>query len=244
MLGYIADKEMSSIIEKVCKKNNILILDKQENETDLNQYCKETKINFKLIKYLIIDLNLITNEESEIIKNIYNVSTLYSSTRIIILAPEYEDSNAILNSLYDMEIYNIINDNQIELIEEKINIALSKTGLTKKDSIKFKRVENEIKPKNKFSVILEKLKNTTIKVAKKIKAKFNNRKNKIKKEKIETHHIDAVYFFDFFKEVTEKTIKFICKMIIWGFAFIGMTTLLNAELRHLLEYVIGLGGGN
>ncbi len=242
MLGYIADKEMSNIIERVCKKNNILILDKQENETDLNQYCKETKINFKLIKYLIIDLNLIKNDESEIIKSIYNLSTLYASTRIIILAPEYEDNSAVLNGLYDMEIYNIINDSQIELIEEKINIALSKTGLTKKDSIKFKRVENEIKQKNKFSVILEKFKSVIVKARDKVEKLIKHNKNKIKKEKSETHQIDGVYFFDFFKEVTEKTIKFVYKIIIWGFAFIGMTTLFNAELRHLLEYIIGLGG--
>ena len=84
MLSYIASIDTAQIIQKVCKRKSILILNTQEEMTDISQYVKETKINFNLIKYLVIDLNALTNSETEIIENIYNFSRLYKKTRIII----------------------------------------------------------------------------------------------------------------------------------------------------------------
>lgn len=99
VLSYIASIETAQLIQKICKRKNILILNTQESETDISQYVKETKINFNLIKYLIIDLNSLTNSETEIIENIYNFSKLYTKTRIIILASNYNDQNIMLTNL-------------------------------------------------------------------------------------------------------------------------------------------------
>ena len=96
MLSYIANIDTSQIIQKICKRKNILILNAQESETDILQYVKETKINFNLIKYLVIDINSLINSETEIIENIYNFSRIYNKTRIIILAPNYNEQNIIL----------------------------------------------------------------------------------------------------------------------------------------------------
>ena len=54
MLSYIANIDTAQLIQKICKRKNILILNTQESETDISQYVKEIKINFNLIKYLII----------------------------------------------------------------------------------------------------------------------------------------------------------------------------------------------
>lgn len=139
MLSYIASIDTAQLIQKVCKRKSILILNTQEEMTDISQYVKETKINFNLIKYLVIDLNLLTNSETEIIENIYNFSRLYTKTRIIILASNYNEQNIVLTNLYDLGFYNIINEFEVQKIEEKLNIALGKNGIQKNESKKFKK---------------------------------------------------------------------------------------------------------
>ena len=47
MLSYSASLETAQLIQKICKRKNILILNTQESETDISQYVKETKINSK-----------------------------------------------------------------------------------------------------------------------------------------------------------------------------------------------------
>ena len=50
MLSYIASNPMEDLIKGVCEELNITILSKI-GEIDFLQYIKETKVNFKLIKY-------------------------------------------------------------------------------------------------------------------------------------------------------------------------------------------------
>ena len=176
MLSYIASIETAQLIQKICKRKNILILNTQESETDISQYVKETKINFNLIKYLIIDLNSLTNSETEIIENIYNFSKLYTKTRIIILAPNYNEQNVILTNLYDLGFYNIINEFEIDKIENKLNIALSEVGIQKNDSKRFKKREEVIQKESKIKNLIDKIKSkpSKKKVNKKI---YNSKKN-------------------------------------------------------------------
>ena len=65
MLSYIANINTAQIIQTICKSKNILILNSQEGETDINQYIKETKVNFNLIKYLVIDISALVNSDTE-----------------------------------------------------------------------------------------------------------------------------------------------------------------------------------
>src|SRR5574344_260685 len=128
MLSYIADINSAQIIQKICKRKNILILNSQEVETDIKQYVKETKANFNLIKCLIIDLSVISNSDTELIETIYSFSKLYTKARIIILAPSYDSQNIVLTNLYELGFYNIINEIDIE---DKLSIALGE-GIQKK----------------------------------------------------------------------------------------------------------------
>ena len=45
MLSYIASIDTAQLIQKVCKRKSILILNTQQEMTDISQYVKETKIN-------------------------------------------------------------------------------------------------------------------------------------------------------------------------------------------------------
>ena len=58
MLSYIANMDTAQLIQKVCKRKNILILNTQELETDISQYVKEIKINFNLIKFRLLQSHL------------------------------------------------------------------------------------------------------------------------------------------------------------------------------------------
>ena len=231
MLSYIANIDTAQIIQKVCKRKNILILNTQELETDISQYVKEIKINFNLIKYLIIDLNSLTNSETEIVENIYNFSKLYTKTRIIILASNYNEQNVILTNLYDLGFYNIINEFEIDKIENKLNIALSEEGIQKNDSKRFKKREEVIQKESKIKNLIDKIK------SKPSKKKVNK---KIKEESKSDMPSNSVYLFSLLLEAVTRIVKFICYVVVFVLTSIGLTILLNSELRELVFQIFGL----
>lgn len=231
MLSYIASIDTAQLIQKVCKRKNILILNTQESETDISQYVKETKINFNLIKYLIIDLNSITNSETEIIESIYNFSKIYTKTRIIILASNYNEQNIILTNLFDLGFYNIINEFETDAIENKLNIALSETGIQKNESKRFKKREEVIQRESKIKNLIDNIKSKTNKnkVSKKIKEKSKN-----------DMPSNSVYLFSLLLEAVTRIVKFICYVVVFALTSIGLTILLNRELRELVFQIFGL----
>ena len=229
MLSYIASLETAQLIQKICKRKNILILNTQESETDISQYLKETKINFNLIKYLVIDLNSLTNSETEIIENIYNFSRLYTKTRIIILASNYNEQNIVLTNLYELGFYNIINES--EKIEEKLNIALGENGIQKNESKKFKKREELIQKESKVQKLLEKVK------TKPSKTKENKKVKEESKTDMPSH---SVYLFSLLLEAITRLVKFICYVLVFVLTSIGLTILLNQELRELVFQIFGL----
>lgn len=231
MLSYIANIDTAQLIQKICKRKNILILNMQEEMTDISQYVKGTKINFNLIKYLVIDLNSLTNSEPEIIENIYNFSRLYTKTRIIILASNYNEQNVVLTNLYDLGFYNIINEFETQKIEEKLNIALGENGLQKNESKKFKKREEVIQKESKIKNLVDKVKSKTNK-------KKENKPIDVKsKTDIPSH---SVYLFSLLLEAITRLVKFICYVLVFVLTSIGLTILLNQELRELVFQIFGL----
>ena len=231
MLSYIANIDTAQLIQKVCKRKSILILNTQEEMTDISQYVKATKINFNLIKYLVIDLNVLTNSETEIIENIYNFSKLYTKARIIILASNYNEQNIVLTNLYDLGFYNIINESESEKIEEKLNIALSENGIQKNESKKFKKREEVIQKESKVKKLIDKVKIKTN------KSKENRKENQELKTNMPSH---SVYLFSLLLEAITRLVKFICYVLVFVLTSIGLTILLNQELRELVFQIFGL----
>ena len=195
------------------------------------KYVKEIKINFNLIKYLIIDLNSLTNSEMEIVENIYNFSKLYTKTRIIILAPNYDEQNIILTNLYDLGFYNIINEFEIDKIENKLNIALSEVGIQKNDAKRFKKREKVIQKDSKIKNLIDKIKS---------KPRKKKATKKIKEESKNDMPSNSVYLFSLLLEAVTRIVKFICYVIIFVLTSIGLTILLNRELRELVFQIFGL----
>lgn len=228
MLSYIASNSTKDLIINVCERLQITILS-QVDEVDFLQYIKETKVNFKLIKYMIIDLKSLKGTEENQINAICYFKELYPNIRIVILANGYDEQNIILNSLYEKGIYNMINANKIEKVRMELEKCLSDEGISKKEAKRFKKVE-EVKTKktNKLKEII-----TKIKPEKSIE-KVNS------KTKIEIPINMSVYFFTLFIRAITKLLELIGGIIIFALTSLGLTILFNEPLRNAVFQILSL----
>lgn len=228
MLSYIASNPTKDLIEDVCKELNITILS-QIGEIDFLRYIKETKVNFKLIKYIIIDLKSLEGTEENIINSISYFYEVYPNVRIIILASGYDDQNEILTSLYEKGIYNIINSAELEEIKIELKKSLISEGLSKKDSRRFKKTEI-IKAKKS-----SKLREYTTKL------KVQDKDKKLNNEIIEKTQVNSsVYFFTLLIQALNKLLELLGTAIIFGLTSLGLTIIFNESLRNAVFQIFGL----
>ena len=221
MLSYIASNPMEDLIKGVCEELNITILSKI-GEIDFLQYIKETKVNFKLIKYIIIELKSLKGTEENIINGISYFYEVYPNIRIIILASGYDDQNDILTNLYEKGIYNII-----EKIKSELKKSLISDGLSKKESKKFKKAE-----------IIKKQKRNNLK--KYITSMKKNKK--LNSEGIEKTQVNntSVYFFTLLIQAVDKLLELLGTAIIFGLTSLGLTIIFNESLRNIVFQMLGL----
>lgn len=226
MLNYIATENTAKLIQRICKSQNILILYKTEDITNINKYLKETKVNFNLVKFFVIEIDSLDNSEDDIVESIYNFNRLYINTRIIILAQNYNAQSNLLNKLYDIGIYNIINSCNESELEQQIIKSLSGDGIPKKEVEKFKKIE-EIK-ESKIKKLIDKIKTNKPKENKKVK----------KKSKTSDMPSNLVYLFSLLLEAITRIVKFICYVLVFALTSIGLTILLNSELRQIVLTIL------
>lgn len=232
MLSYIASNSTADIIKNICKEQSITILNQEVEEIDFLKYIKQTKVNFNLIKYFVIELKQIKNTEDEIINSIKYFKEMYVNTRLIIIAKGYDNQNIILTTLYENRIFNIINNSDEQQMKLEIEKCLLGDGLQEKDSKRFKRIE-EVKAdtKMKFNIIP------------KLKEKFANRKKRQKISKnIETQNQinSGVYFFAIFVDAIKSLVRLLCYITIFILTSVGLTILFNEELRRIIFQILGL----
>ena len=230
MLNYIATENTAKLLQKICKNQNILILYKTEDITNINKYLKETKVNFNLVKFFIIEIDSLDNSDDDIVESIYNFNRLYINTRIIILAQNYNDQSNLLNKLYDIGIYNIINSSNESKLEQQVIKSLSEDGIPKKEVEKFKKIEEVKIKESKIKKLVDKIKTNKPKENKKVK----------KKSKTSDMPSNSVYLFSLLLEAVTRLVKFICYILVFVLTSIGLTILLNNELRELVFQIFGL----
>lgn len=215
MLNYIAKDKVREAIEKVCKDKNILILYKTDYSVNIEEYIKETNVNFNVIRYFVIDINCILDVEN-FSKIISQLKIMYPAIRIIVIA-SYKDNSLLLEQLYQMQMYNLVDADLIETLEKQLIEALSDKGIQKKQVKIFDKQEHEkILKKNERKKEL-KLKTKSI-------INFFIRGN--------THKSNNVYFF--LLEVITKIVKLIIGILFFILTSIGITVLFNEQLRNLL----------
>ena len=215
MLNYIAKDKVREAIQKVCKDKNILILYETDYKVNIEEYIKETNVNFNVIRYFVIDVNCII-DINNLSKIISQIKIMYPKIRIIVVAG-YNKNSLLLEQLYQMQIYNLIDVDSTETLEKQLIEALSDKGIQKKQVKTFDKQEQEkILKKNERKKEL-KLKTKSI-------INFFMRGN--------THKSNNVYFF--LLEVITKIVKLIIGILFFILTSIGITVLFNEQLRNLL----------
>ena len=232
MLSYIASNSTAEIIKNVCKEQNITILNQEVEEIDFFKYIKQTKVNFNLVKYFVIELKQIKNTEDEIINSIKYFKEMYVNTRLIIIAKGYDNQNIILTTLYENRIFNIINNSDEQQIKVEIEKCLLGNGLQEKDAKRFKRIEEvKVDKKVKFNIIP------------KLKEKFANQEKVQKPSKnIEAQNQinSSVYFFAVLVDAIKSLVRLVCYIAIFILTSVGLTFLFNEELRNVIFQILGL----
>ncbi len=215
MLNYIAKDKVRDAIQKVCKDKNILILYETDFSVNIEEYIKETNVNFNVIRYFVIDTNSIIDIEN-LSKIISQLKIMYPTIRIIVIA-SYKDKSLLLEQLYQMQIYNLVDADSEKTIEKQLLDALSDKGIQKKQVIMFdkKEQENIIKKNNRKKAINNKIESII---------KFFKRGN--------THKNNNVCFF--LLEVITKIVKLLIGILFFILTSIGITVLFNEQLRSLL----------
>lgn len=224
MLSYIASNSTARLIKEVCKEEGITILNQEVEEIDFLRYIKQTKVNFNLIKYLIIELSQLKNTEDEVINSIKYFKEMYVNTRIIIVAKGYEAQNVILTNLYGNSIYNIVNAIDETQVKEEIRKCLSQEGLQEKDARRFKKIGIEkVDKKVKYHDSISKL-----------KEKFKREENRNKNIETQNQISSSVYFFAVLIDAIKSLVRLLCYIAVFILTSIGLTFLFNEELRNMV----------
>lgn len=215
MLNYIAKNETKNIIQKICVEKNILVLYETHNDINIEEYIKRTNVNFNVLRYFIIDLECII-DLNNFPKIISQLKIMYPKIRIIVMA-SYNNNYLLLEQLYQLKIYNIVDTDLVQNIEKQMLDALSDKGIQKKQVRIFDKKEQE----------------------KILKKKENKKKLKFKTKKLinfvikrNTHKSNNVYFF--LLELITKIVKLIIGILFFILTSIGITVLFNEQLRNLL----------
>ncbi len=232
MLNYIATEATSGLIQKICEKQNILILYKTSEITNISTYLKETKVNFNLIKYFIIEIDCLDNLEKEIIDSIYSFSRLHPKIRIIVLAQGIPNQSNLLNSLYSHGIYNIINSTDKLEIEKQLIKCLSKEGISKEEAKIFEKIEVVQEKNNKFTKVKIKIQNMINQLNKKIQIKNINLNEKIESR---IHYSNNSVFF-----LIYEVLRAIYNVLVFIWTSFGILFLLNSQFRHIIFQILGL----
>ena len=119
----------------------------------------------------------------------------------------------------------------MDRIQNKLNIALSETGIQKNGAKRFKKREEVIQKDNKIKKLIDKV------VNKINKPKQNNKVNKETKKGMPNY---SVYLFSLLLEAITRLIKLICYILVFALTSVGLTILLNSELRELVFQIFGL----
>ena len=145
---------------------------------------------------------------------------MYPKIRIIVMA-SYNNHHLLLEQLYQLKIYNIVNTDSAQNIEKQMLDALSEKGIQKKQVRRFDIQEQEKQIKKNKQI--EKLKYT-----------ITNIKKKIKKENM--HEKSNVYFL--FLETVTRIIKLLSYILFFILTSIGITVLFNENLRNMMLQII------
>ena len=108
---------------------------------------------------------------------------------------------------------------------------MSEGGIQKNEAKKFKKREEIVQKESKIKNIVDNVK---------IRQKNKRENKKIKEKSKSDMPSNLVYLFSLLLETITRLVKFICYTLIFILTSIGLTILLNNELRELVFQIFGL----
>lgn len=152
LCSYINSQAVSESIEET---GEILLEGIVESRISLLEFINLNLDKFKNVKTFIIDLNVITDSNEEIIDCMNNLRVLEDYMKIIILANQRETGDSLLNELFSMGIYNITIEKELEPLKEDVKYCIN-VGKAYKDSLSFKTEKKTTNTREKSKIKIQK----------------------------------------------------------------------------------------
>lgn len=143
MVFYIASNTYKEVISRTIKETDEILSGAEcRDELFLLKYVKENANQLSSLDIFIVDLSCCQDVDEEIIQALEQIRILDYETRIIVLAPNRYEGDALLTKCFQMSIYNIICTDDFLEIKNQLTMCLT-TGMQYKDAIRFKDEKKE-----------------------------------------------------------------------------------------------------
>lgn len=143
MVFYIASNTYKEVISRAIKETDeILAGAVSSDEIFLLKYIKENGNQLSGLDMLVIDLTSCQDVDDEIVQALEQIRILDYETRIILLAANRSEGDALLTKCFQMSIYNIICTDDFLEIKNQLSRCLT-AGMEYKDAIRFKEVKTK-----------------------------------------------------------------------------------------------------
>lgn len=117
----------------------------------LKKFVFQEMKNINNFKYIIIDIAGLKDSENDIVDSIVAIKSMYS-IRVVILALGYQHGNSTLARLFNEGIYNFVTATTIDEQEKELLECIEGEGKQYKDSVRFRKVDQESNIKNKVII--------------------------------------------------------------------------------------------
>jgi len=130
MIVYISELR-PDFLDDICDKLYLIV--SKIKETNLKRLIIGNAADFSHASMLVVDLSCLKNTTDEIIETIGAFQSMYSETRIVVIADREQPNSPIFARLYDMGVYDIVVNLNDDILKKCLTV-----GMTKEDVIAYK----------------------------------------------------------------------------------------------------------
>lgn len=155
MIFYIASSTYQEVIARTIREEELILQDSEcSNEIYLNKYVRSNISKLTSLEEIVIDISALQDTDEEIQTALDMIRFMAYGIRIIIVAPNRKDGDALLAKCFQMGIYDIINTDDFLELKEELRLCL-RQGKKYADAVKYKEgneqetavIKTEIKQK-------------------------------------------------------------------------------------------------
>lgn len=138
MVFYICSNVYKqSIIAAVTEAGELAAESLVADDVHLLEYMKKNISSLSQVSRLLIDMNCIRDFDDEFIQAVEMYRVMYDTSRIILLATNYEPGDSLLTRCFSMGIYDLITTDDFNQVKSELEYCITK-GKSYKDSLAYK----------------------------------------------------------------------------------------------------------